>query len=88
MAVEAIILFFNGKQVIVFNTFLCVENAVYSGNCISFSGSGAMIPAIAIKGLFLLLMLLTFVVIAWFVILTTQENCIIRNRLKAVPSSK
>ena len=49
---------------------------------------GAVIPGLAMKGLFLLLVLLLFVPTAWFVILATEERDMIRSRLKTIPIFK
>jgi len=46
---------------------------------------GAIIPGLAMKGLFLLLVLLIFAVVAWFGILAADERNMIRSRLKATP---
>jgi len=45
---------------------------------------GAVIPGLAMKGLFLLLVLLIFAAVAWFVILATDERKIIRSHLKTI----
>jgi len=46
---------------------------------------GALIPGFAMKGGFLLLALLSFAVIAWFVILGTDEKNLICSRFKTIP---
>jgi len=46
---------------------------------------GAMMHGLAIKGLFLLLILLIFAAVAWLVILTAGERNMIRSRLKTIP---
>ncbi len=45
---------------------------------------GSLMPSLAVKGLFLLLVLLFFAVVAWFVILIADERSIIRSRLKTI----
>jgi O-antigen/teichoic acid export membrane protein len=47
--------------------------------------SGAVISSLAIKGLFLLLVLLVFTGVAWFIFLAADERSMIRSRLKAKP---
>jgi O-antigen/teichoic acid export membrane protein len=46
---------------------------------------GAVIPGLAMKGVFLLIMLLLFSAVAWFVILATDERNMICSSLKAIP---
>jgi len=55
--------------------------------CVAFSLLllGAVIPGLAMKGGFLLLVLIIFTVIAWFVILASDERDMIRSQLKAIP---
>ena len=46
---------------------------------------GTVIPGLVLKGCFLLLVLIVFTVIAWSVILNTDERSMIRSYLKAIP---
>jgi O-antigen/teichoic acid export membrane protein len=48
---------------------------------------GVQLSEISTKGLFILLTLCIFTITTWFVILSSQEKCIIRDQLKAVLSS-
>lgn len=45
---------------------------------------GAVIPELAIKWLFLLLVLLTFAAAAWFIILASDERNMVRSHLRAI----
>lgn len=47
--------------------------------------SGSVVPGLAMKGVFVLLVLLIFAAVAWFVIFTADEKNMIRRRLRAIP---
>ena len=46
---------------------------------------GSVVPGLAMKGVFVLLVLLIFAAVAWFVIFTADEKNMIRRRLRAIP---
>ena len=88
VAVDAIILFIMASKLLLIAPPYSLRKLLTAGIVLFSLALGTMIPEIAIKWLFILLMLFAFSVIAWFVILTTQEKCIIHSRLKAVLSAK
>ncbi len=88
VSVDAVILFIIANRLLSISPPYVFKKLRMAGIVLFSLTLGALIPDAAIKHLFLVLMLLGFVTIAWFVILTTPEKCIIRNRLKAVLSSK
>ena len=88
VAVDTIILFIMANRLLFIAPPYAMRTLLTAGIVLFSLALGAVISEIAIKGLFLLLMLLTFSVIAWFVIITTQEKSIIHNHLKAVLPSK
>jgi O-antigen/teichoic acid export membrane protein len=47
---------------------------------------GILLTGTVVKGVFILLTLLAFALVAWFLILTQEERAVIRNRLKRVSS--
>jgi len=87
VAVDTIILFMMANRLLSITPHYELRTLLTAGIVLFSLALGAMIHEITIKWLFLLLMLLIFSVITWFVILTTQEKCIMRNHFKAVLSS-
>ena len=88
VAVDAIILFIMANRLLFIAPPYALRALFTSGIVLFSLALGLMISEITIKWLFLLLTLLIFTAAAWFIILTTQEKCIIRNRLKVVLSTK
>lgn len=86
MAVDTIILFIMANRLLFIAPPYALRTLLTAGIVLFSLVPGAVISETAIKGLFLLLMLLIFSVVAWFVILTTQEKCLLHNRLKAILS--
>ena len=88
VAVDATILFLMANRLLSIALPYALKVLLMAGIALFSLALGAMAPETSIKWLFLLLMLLIFSVVAWYVIITTQEKSIIHNRLKAVLSSK
>lgn len=88
VAVDAIILYIMANRLLSISSPIALRTLLLAGIVLFFLASGAMISEITTKWLFLLSVLFVFVIASWSVILTAQERCIMRNRLKAVLSSK
>ncbi len=84
VAVDTIILFILANRLLFIAPPYALRTLFVAGIVLLSLALGAMISEVTIKWLFLLLVLLIFSMVAWFVILTTQEKCTIQNRFKVV----
>lgn len=85
MAVDAAVLFVMANRVMSVTSQFTQKPILVAGISLFTIGLGGMIPGPAMKGLFVLLVLLLFVLIAWFVILATDDKDMIRRHLKKIP---
>ncbi|GMQ82961.1 MAG: flippase [Rhodothermia bacterium] len=87
VAVDTLFLFVMAHRLLSVASPFSLRPVLMAGMALLVLALGAVIPGLVMKGLFLLLVLLIFAVVAWFVILATDERNMIRNRLKATPVS-
>lgn len=85
VTVDAIILFVMAHRLLPSVSPFSLRPVFIVGMVFSMLVLGVVIHDLAMKGLFLILVLLVFTVVAWFVILATDERDMIRNRLKTIP---
>lgn len=85
VALDTIILFVIAQKLLSSVSLFTLRSMLIAGMALFVLALAAIIPGLAMKGLFLLLALLIFAAVAWFVILGTDERNLIRNRLKAIP---
>ena len=85
VTVDTLILFIMAHRLLSAGSPFMLRPMLMAGIALFVLALGAVIPALAMKGLFLLLVLLLFAAAAWFVILATDERNMIRSRLKTIP---
>jgi O-antigen/teichoic acid export membrane protein len=84
MAADAIFLFVMAHRLMSTRSPFTLRSILISGISLFTIGLSCAIPGLAIKGLFLLLVLVLFVTAAWFVIIATGDKDWIRTHLKKV----
>ncbi len=87
VAVDTLFLFGMARRFLPTRAPIIRRMAQITGAALLALSLAALPMGIAVKGLFLLLTLLAFVVAAWFLILVSEERILVQNRLKIVCSS-
>ena len=85
VAIDTIILFVMAHRLLSAEALFTLRPVLMAGMALFVLALGTVIPGLAMKGLFLLLVLFLFAAVAWFFILATDERNMIRGRLKAIP---
>jgi len=85
VAVDTLSLFIMAQRLLPLVSPFSLRPVFMAGMALCMLVLGAVIPGLAMKGLFLLLVLILFAAVAWFVILATDERNMIRGRLRALP---
>lgn len=85
VAVDSLLLFVIAGRLSPSLSPINLQSVLMMGAVVFLLFLGAVIPGLVLKGCFLLLVLTAFTVIAWFVILNTNERRMIRSYLKAIP---
>jgi len=86
VVVDAVFLFAMAHRLLSPASPLTLRPVLRPGMALFVLALGAVIPGLAMKSVFLLVMLILFVVLAWFVILATDERNMICSRLKTMPT--
>lgn len=84
VAVDTLFLFVMAHRLLPSVSPFTLRPVLMAGMALFMLALGAVIPGLAMKGLFLLLVLLLFAAVAWFAILAADERNMIRSRLKAI----
>lgn len=86
VAVDTIFLFVMAHRLMpVVSPFFTLRSVLMVGMALFVLALGAILPGLAMKLVFLLLVLVIFAAVAWFVILATDERNMLRSRLKSIP---
>jgi O-antigen/teichoic acid export membrane protein len=85
VAVDTLILFFMAQRLLPLLSPFSLRPVLLGSIAFLMLTLSAMTSGLAMKGLFLLLVLIGFASVAWFAILATDEREMIRGRLKTVP---
>jgi len=85
VAVDGLLLFVMAHRLLPSLSPITMQSVLLSGVVLFMFYLGAVITGLVMKGCFLLLVLIVFAVIAWFVILHTDEKAMIRSCLKVMP---
>lgn len=88
VAVDTVILFIMANRLLFISPPYALRTLLIAGIVLFALVLGAVISEITIKWLYFLLTLSSFMVVAWFVILTSEERGMIRNHFKVVPMFK
>jgi O-antigen/teichoic acid export membrane protein len=83
-AIDAVALFAMAHRVLSAATPYTLRPMIMAGMVLFVLSLGAIISGLAMKGLFLMLVLPIFAVVAWFVILAKDERDLIRSRFKTI----
>ena len=84
VAVDALFLFIMAHSLLPSTSQFTLRSVLITSVSLFVLALGAIIPELAMKGVFLFAVLLIFMVGAWFVVLNTDERSMIRNLLKAI----
>lgn len=87
VAVDALLLFALVKRVLPSSAAIIRRMSLTVGVALITLALAALPAGIVIKGLFLLLVLTAFALVAWFLILNPEERVLVQNRLKIVHAS-
>ena len=86
VVVDAVFLFAMAHRLLSPASPLTLRPVLRPGMALFVLALGAVIPGLAMKSVFLLVVLILFVAVAWFVILATDERNMICSRLKTMPT--
>jgi O-antigen/teichoic acid export membrane protein len=85
VAIDTMFLFVMARRLLSAASPFTLRPVLMAGMALFTLALSAVIPGLAMKGVFLLLVLFIFAVVAWFVILATDERNMIRGRLNVIP---